>query len=223
MHRLISYIAFLMLCCPLNAAAQQTLHVLTVREYSTQIKTDPNKRLIEISKAIPGIQLDIKYATTDNFMHRAMYKQARAFARAPVVAALKQIQAELKLKGLGLKIYDGYRPYAVTVDFFKMSPDTNFVANPKHGSKHNRGCAVDLSLINLKTGKELNMPTSFDSFSRKAAANYPDLSADQLQNRELLKTVMEAHGFKQLKTEWWHFDFNGWQQFELLDVPFNSL
>jgi D-alanyl-D-alanine dipeptidase len=97
------------------------------------------------------------------------------------------------------------------------------VANPKYGSKHNRGCAIDLSIINLKTGKELNMPTPFDSFSRKAAADYADLSAEQLQNRELLKTVMEAHNFKQLKTEWWHFDYNGWQQYELLDVPFAKL
>jgi D-alanyl-D-alanine dipeptidase len=223
MKKITLSIALLMLCCSIRIVAQQKPHVLTVADYTVQLKTEPNKRLVEISKVIPGIQLDIKYATTDNFMHRAMYNQPRAFARAPVAEALKQVQAELKTKGLGLKIYDAYRPYAVTVDFFKMTPDTNFVANPKYGSKHNRGCAIDLSVIDLKTGKELNMPTPFDSFSRKAAAAYTDLPANQLQNRALLKAVMEAHGFTELKTEWWHFDFNGWQQYELLDVPFAKL
>ena len=223
MQRTTLAFCFFLLCTHFAANAQQQPHVLSERQYITQIKTPPDKRLIDISKAIPGIKLDIKYATKDNFMHRAMYNQARAFARAPVVEALKQVQAQLKQQGLGLKIYDAYRPYAVTVAFFKMTPDTNFVANPKLGSKHNRGCAIDLSIINLKTGKELDMPTPFDSFSRKAASAYADLPANQIQNRELLKSIMQLHGFTALKTEWWHFDFNGWQQYELLDVPFESL
>src|SRR5882757_9601261 len=116
MRRLLN-MALLMLCGFTRAAAQHQPHVLTVQDYTTQIKTMPDKRLVEISKAIPGIKLAIKYATKDNFMHRAMYTQARAFGRAPVVEALKQVQTELKLRGLGLKIYDAYRPYAVTVDF----------------------------------------------------------------------------------------------------------
>lgn len=223
MQRIALILFSFLLCVQLASVAQQKPNVLSEQQYITQIKTSPDKRLVEISKAIPGIKLDIKYATKDNFMHRAMYSQARAFARAPVVEALKQVQAELKLQGLGLKIYDAYRPYAVTVAFFKMTPDTNFVANPKLGSKHNRGCAIDLSIISLKTGKELDMPTPFDSFSRKAASAYADLPANQIQNRELLKVVMQSHGFKALKTEWWHFDFNGWQKYELLDVPFGSL
>lgn len=206
-----------------NVPAQHKPHILSVQDYTRQIKTAPDKRLVEIGKVVPGIKLDIKYATTDNFMHRAMYAQARAFARAPVAEALKQVQADLKAKGLGLKIYDAYRPYAVTVDFYKMTPDTNFVADPRYGSKHNRGCAIDLSIINLKTGRELNMPTPFDSFSHKAASDYAGLPPEQLQNRELLKAVMEAHGFKALRTEWWHFDFTGWQGYELLDVPFGLL
>lgn len=219
------YIPSLLFCIlAFNAIAQQHKpHVLSVQDYNQQIKIVPDKRLVELVKVVPGIKLDIKYATTDNFMHRVMYAQARAFARAPVAEALKQVQAELKQKGLGLKIYDAYRPYAVTVDFYKMTPDTNFVADPKYGSKHNRGCAIDLSIIDLKTGKELNMPTPFDSFSRKAASDYDGLPPEQLQNRELLKSIMEAHGFKALRTEWWHFDFNGWQGYELLDVPFGSL
>lgn len=221
MHRFILFIA--LATFTVCVSAQKAPNVLSIKQYATQIKAHPEKRLVELTKVIPGLKLDIKYATKDNFMHRAMYRQARAFARAPVAEALKQVQADLKQKGLALKIYDGYRPYAVTVDFFKFTPDTNFVAKPRRGSIHNRGCAIDLSLIDLKTGKELNMPTPFDSFSRKAASNYPDLSAEQIKNRELLKTVMQAHGFDELKTEWWHFDFIGWKQYELLDVPFEKL
>lgn len=216
----------IILCCPFSALAQDyraVLHIVDLRAYQRQIKTDPDKRLIEIKKEIPGIVLDIRYATTNNFMHRVMYSQARAFARAPVVKALQEVEVELNKQGLGLKIYDAYRPYTVTVAFFKMAHDTNFVASPKHGSHHNRGCAIDLSVIDLKTGRELEMPTPFDSFSVKAAANYPALPAIQLANRELLKSAMQAHGFKVLPTEWWHFDFIGWEHYELLDIPFSGL
>jgi D-alanyl-D-alanine dipeptidase len=152
-----------------------------------------------------------------------MYPQARAFARLPVVMALKQVQDELKTQGLALKIYDAYRPYAITVKFYETARDTNFVADPRKGSKHNRGCAIDLSVIDLKTGKELDMPTGFDSFSKKAAANYPDLTPKQIENRELLKNAMQAHGFRVIATEWWHYDFNGWSKFPLLDIPFSAI
>jgi len=191
--------------------------------YYRQLKANPNKRLVEIKKYIPGIVLDIRYATTNNFTHHIMYSQARAFARLPVVLALQQVEAELKTKGLGLKIYDAYRPYSVTVKFYEVTPDTNFVADPRKGSKHNRGCAVDLRIIDLKTGKEIDMPTGFDSFSKKAGANYANLPKQQIDDRELLKSTMQAHGFKVIATEWWHYDFNGWQNYELLDVPFSAL
>ena len=191
--------------------------------YRAEVKADPNKRLVEIKKIIPQIQLDIRYATTNNFTHHIMYKQARAFARLPVVMALKDVEDELKTQGLGLKIYDAYRPYTVTAHFYEVTPDTNFVADPRKGSKHNRGCAIDLSLIDLKTGKELDMPTGFDSFSKKAAANYPDLPQAEIANRELLKSVMQKHGFHVIGTEWWHYDFNGWQNYSLLDIPFSDI
>lgn len=197
--------------------------VMGLQKYLSQIKAQPQLRLVEINKFIPGIVLDIRYATTNNFTHRRMYGQGRAFARLPVVMALKEVEADLKARGLGLKIYDAYRPYSVTEKFYEITPDTNFVADPRKGSKHNRGCAVDLSLIDLKTGKELDMPTGFDSFTRKAAANYPDLPQKELANRELLKSVMQAHGFTVIPTEWWHYDFNGWSSYPLLDVPFSAI
>ncbi|QEM13248.1 M15 family metallopeptidase [Mucilaginibacter rubeus] len=194
-----------------------------VARYKVQVKANPDKQLVEIKKYIPEIVLDLRYATNNNFMHRRMYTTAKAFARLPVVKALQQVEAELKTQGLGLKIYDAYRPYSVTVNFYEMAPDTNFVADPRKGSKHNRGCAIDLSLINLKTRKELDMPTGFDSFSRKAGANYMDLPARQISNRELLKTVMAKYGFKVISTEWWHYDFTGWPEYELLDIPVQAL
>jgi D-alanyl-D-alanine dipeptidase len=197
--------------------------VMGLKSYAEQIKANSNIRLVEINKYIPGIVLDIRYATSNNFMHRKMYKQARAFARLPVVMALKDVEEDLKTRGLGIKIYDAYRPYAVTVKFYEETPDTNFVADPRRGSKHNRGCAIDMSLIDLKTGKELDMPTGFDSFSKKAGANYPDLPKQEIANRELLKSVMAAHGFRVIATEWWHYDFNGWANYPLLDIPFSDI
>ena len=202
---------------------QYGLAVENIKQYREDVKHNPQDKLVEIKREVPRIQLDIRYATGNNFVHRPMYQSAKAYARLPVVLALKDVEADLQKKGLGLKIYDAYRPYSVTVKFYEMTPDTNFVADPRKGSKHNRGCAVDLSLINLKTGKELDMPTGFDSFSKAAAANYEGLSKQKTDNRELLKSVMQAHGFKVIGTEWWHYDFNGWQQYPLMDIPFSEL
>ena len=226
MRRLILLFVVVISC--LQAPAQNYKYIAAgkvsgVAAYRQQIKTQPDKQLIELKKLIPDIALDIRYATTNNFTHHRLYEQPRAFARKPVAEALKQIEATLKPMGLGLKIYDAYRPYAITVKFYEIAHDTNFVADPRKGSRHNRGCAIDLTLINLKTGKELEMPTGFDSFSPKAAADYAKLTPLQLHNREILRKVMETHGFKIYRTEWWHYDFNGWQNYELLDIPFTDL
>ncbi|MDR6942244.1 M15 family metallopeptidase [Mucilaginibacter pocheonensis] len=221
-------IALFFIITAINVKAQHykyidSTKVSGIARYKRQIKANPDKQLVEIKKYIPAIVLDIRYATTNNFMHRRMYAQPKAYARLPVVKALQLIEADLQTRGLGLKIYDAYRPYSVTVKFYEMASDTNFVADPRKGSKHNRGCAIDLSLIDLKTDKELDMPTGFDSFSKKAAANYPAITRQQFENRELLKTIMQSHGFTVLNTEWWHYDFNGWANYELLDIPFSAL
>ncbi|HWW43045.1 M15 family metallopeptidase [Pedobacter sp.] len=191
--------------------------------YKNSCRQNPDKQLIELKKAIPDLQLDIRYATKNNFMKQIMYPQARAFARKPVVQQLQKVQDELRKKGLGLRIYDAYRPYAITVAFYQKASDKHFVANPTKGSRHNRGCAIDLSLINLKTGKELPMPTPYDSFAPQAAADYAELPVSVIRNRNLLIRTMQAHGFRVLKNEWWHYDFVGWQNYELLDIPFKDL
>jgi D-alanyl-D-alanine dipeptidase len=191
--------------------------------YKKSVELDKNKQLIEIKKRIPTIKLDIRYAGKNNFAKQAVYKQARAFARLPVVDALENVQDELKKSGYGLKIFDGYRPYSVTVKFFAIASDKSFVANPKDGSRHNRGCAIDLTLIDLRTGRDLEMPTSYDSFAVEAASDFNNLPAKIIQNRKLLRDTMEKHGFRVLNNEWWHFDFIGWQNYDLIDIAFEDL
>lgn len=193
------------------------------KSYKDAIKTDPNNELVEIVKAIPSIKLDIRYATTNNFMKAKMYKQARAFARKPVVQELKKIQAELNKQGYGLKIFDAYRPYTVTLLFYEKASDKNFVANPNKGSKHNRGCALDLTIVYLKTGKDVEMPTPYDSFTPQASPHFSDLPTNIKKNRDFLITTMQNHGFKVINTEWWHYDFNGWPNYDLMDIPFEKL
>ncbi|WP_129716991.1 M15 family metallopeptidase [Pedobacter sp. SYP-B3415] len=211
-------------CAQKNAQNPYGLKIINnYISYQASVKENPDNRLVEIKKAVPSIRLDIRYATKNNFMNRVMYSQPRAFARKPVVEQLKNVQAALRKQGLGLKIYDAYRPYAVTLDFFRQAADKDFVANPNKGSKHNRGCAVDLTLVSLKTGKELPMPTPFDSFKPEAAARYANLTPAVKKNRDLLISVMQRHGFRVIYNEWWHFDFNGWQNYSLMDIPFEKL
>ncbi|MBE5317907.1 M15 family metallopeptidase [Pedobacter sp. MR2016-19] len=206
-----------------SLAIKKLVVVSSYNQYLASVKSNPNSELVEIKKAIPTIKLDIRYATRNNFMQQVMYRQARAFARKPVVESLKKIQKELNKKGYGLKIFDGYRPYAITVEFYKKASDKNFVANPAKGSKHNRGCAVDLTLINLKTGKELVMPTPYDSFSAAAAAKYENVSPEARKNRDFLIAIMAKYQMNVLENEWWHYDFSGWRSYDLMDIPFEKL
>ena len=150
-------------CAQQNAQNKYGLKVVNdYKTYKADVAKNPDLELVDIKKAIPSIVLDIRYATKNNFMQQVMYKQARAFARKPVVEKLKLIQAALKKDGYGLKIYDGYRPYAVTISFYEKASDKNFVANPAKGSKHNRGCAVDLSIIDLIKEFPIMISTAFE-------------------------------------------------------------
>lgn len=211
-------------CAQKNAQNPYGLKVISdYKSYKADFKRNPNNELIDIKKAIPSIVLDIRYATKNNFMQQVMYKQARAFARKPVVEQLKKIQSILKKKGYGLKIFDAYRPYEITLAFWEKASDKNFVANPAKGSKHNRGCAVDLTIIDLKTGKDVPMPTPYDSFEAAAAPHYDKLPAEIIANRDFLIATMQSNGFKVIYNEWWHFDFNGWQNYDLMDIAFEEL
>lgn len=196
---------------------------VTYEGYASSVRTNPEKALIDLEKFIPGIVLDIRYATTNNFTGEVIYDVAKAYARKPVAEALLRVQKDLSQQGLGIKIFDAYRPYRATVKFYEVYRDTTYVASPYRGSRHNRGCAIDMTLINTSTGQELKMPTGYDAFTRAA---WPSTAvADSLirKNRQMLIAVMEKHGFRVNSSEWWHFDFIGWREFEVLDIDFSEL
>jgi zinc D-Ala-D-Ala dipeptidase len=199
------------------------LRATTFDDYVASVKVNPEKELIDLEKFIPSIVLDIRYATSNNFTGEKIYTLAKAYARKPVAESLKKIQADLKPQGLGIKIFDAYRPYKATVKFYEVYGDTTYVASPYKGSRHNRGCALDLTLIDLKTRKELKMPTGYDSFSKDAWPTTPVKDPDARKNRTLLINAMERHGFRVNSSEWWHFDFIGWKKFEVMDIDFEEL
>lgn len=182
----------------------------------------PNNLLVEVVKEIPSIVLDIRYFTTNNFTKQRLYASGRCFLLRPVVEKLKKVQTELAAKDLGLKIWDGYRPLHIQYKLWEIEPDERFVANPKTGSNHNRGAAVDITIVEAH-GQELDMPTDFDEFNEKASANYNDLTKTQIQNRELLKSVMARHGLIQNPFEWWHFDDAQANSFPILDIDIEAL
>lgn len=187
------------------------------------IQKDPNKALVRIKDFVPNIALDIKYATTQNVFYTQLYKKPAALVRLPVAKALAAVQKDLNELGYSLKIYDAYRPYSVTCQMFEMLPDTLYMGLPWQGSKHNRGIALDLTLIDLKTKKELKMPTPFDALVYAAHPEFKKLPEEVIKNRELLKTVMKKHGFKVDPMEWWHFNYVSNTVFELLDIPFKKI
>ena len=177
-----------------------------VADYRLTVAKDSAKRLINVSAAIPGIFLDLRYNSHHNFTQKKLYQKANStYLRLPAANALQLVQKELNEKGLGIKIWDAYRPYAATELMWELVKDERYTANPAKGSGHNRGLAVDLTLVELKSGKELNMGTGFDNFSDTAHHDFKSLPQEVLTNRDLLKTIMSKHGFKALETEWWHY------------------
>jgi D-alanyl-D-alanine dipeptidase len=209
-----------------QAVSAQNKYGLKATDYNAyleSVKSNPQKQLVDLEKYIPALVLDIRYATTNNFTHEKIYNLAKAYARKPVADALLKIQSELRQQGLGIKIFDAYRPYKATVKFYEVYHDTTYVASPYRGSRHNRGCALDLTVIDLKTGRELRMPTEYDSFRKEAWPTTPVTDPEIKKNRAMLIAVMEKYGFKVNSSEWWHYDFKGWKNFEVLDIDFEEL
>ena len=186
-------------------------------------KSAGDERLLPLSSYIPGLITDFKYATTENFTKRRLYKNPAAYGRQLLAKNLEEVQKELKISGLGIKVWDAYRPYSVTKKMWEMVPDERYAANPANGSGHNRGAAIDLTLVDLRTGQELPMPTAFDNFTEKAHQDYQDLPEEVKKNRALLRSIMEKHGFVALETEWWHYSLPDARRFDLLDIPFRVL
>ena len=179
-------------------------------------------RLVDIRTVNRNIRLDIRYATTNNFLKRKLYPISKCALRSSVAQKLALVQTDLEKIGLGLKVYDCYRPFSVTKQMWEVMPDPRYVANPARGSRHNRGAAIDLTLVD-RTGKELEMPTPYDDFTEKAHADYQGGSAQSRKNRQVLKDAMKKHGFIGITTEWWHFDSEDWQKFAILDVSLGAI
>ena len=178
--------------------------------------------LVDIQKINPRIIVEIKYATEDNFTGKKLYDVPKCFLRKFVALKLDSVQRELEKVGLGLKVWDCYRPLSVQKILWSIVPDERYVANPAKGSRHNRGCAVDLTLVD-SLGNELPMPTKYDDFTEKAHRDYYNLPDTVIKNRKILEDVMKKYGFIPLPTEWWHFDAQGWENFSILDIPLKEL
>lgn len=181
--------------------------------------------LVELIRLDSSIHLDIRYATNDNLVGRPVYQEARAFLQRPAAEALVKANSELKLLGYGLLIFDGYRPWSVTKLFWDITPEENkkFVANPKSGSRHNRGCAIDLSLYNLMTGAEIQMTGAYDEMTERSYPDYNGGTPEQRRMRDLLRNRMEANGFKVYDYEWWHFDYNDWKSYRIENIQFAEI
>jgi D-alanyl-D-alanine dipeptidase len=184
-----------------------------------------NADLVELVSLDPTIRLDVRYAGTDNFMGVPLYSSARAFLQRPAAEALAEAHRKLRARGYGLLIHDGYRPWYVTRMFWEATPDSLrvFVADPSRGSRHNRGCAVDLTLYDLATGNPVEMPGVYDEMSPRSYPAYPGGTTRQRALRELLRSAMEAEGFAVYEAEWWHFDYRDWQQYRIGNQTFEEL
>lgn len=181
--------------------------------------------LVELVKLDSTIKLDIRYATSNNLAGKPVYSEARAFLQRPAAIALVNANHELRALGYGLLIFDGYRPWSVTKLFWDITSEENkkFVAAPKKGSKHNRGCAVDLSLYDLASGKEIEMTGAYDEMTERSYPNYTGGTDQQRKMRDLLRSKMEENGFIVYDYEWWHFDYKDWPSYRITDVPFSKI
>jgi D-alanyl-D-alanine dipeptidase len=181
--------------------------------------------LVELKRLDKTIKLDVRYATANNFAGRAVYKEARAFLQRPAAEALVRASRALHEKGYGLAVFDGYRPWFVTKLFWDITPSDKkqFVADPSKGSRHNRGCAVDLTLYDLKTGREVSMPGEFDEMSERSHVNYAGGTPEQRRLRDTLRAAMEAEGFAVYEPEWWHYDYKDWRQYSILNLSFSDI
>jgi D-alanyl-D-alanine dipeptidase len=206
---------------PVSELRAEALHVAPPKEAGPFRKPD----LVELTSLDPGFHLDIRYAQSNNFLSTPVYTQARAFMQRPAAEALQRALKKLQPLGYGLLIHDSYRPWYVTKIFWDATPpaDHNFVADPQKGSKHNRGCAVDLTLYDLATGQAIDMPGLYDEMSPRSFPTFPGGTSLQRWHRDLLRKAIESEGFTVDGNEWWHFDYKDWKQYPILSVPFEDL
>jgi D-alanyl-D-alanine dipeptidase len=186
--------------------------------YAKMIKADSDNVLLDMRRILPSARFDVTYAGTNNFLKRKIYPTADLFMRAPAARALVKVSEILRKKGFGLLLFDGYRPYSVTELFYEEIKDTTFVADPRKGSKHNRGMAIDLTMTYLKTGQPVQMPSGYDEASERAYHNYNGGDPSALKNRAILRDAMLQAGFQIFVYEWWHYDYRGWESCITYDI-----
>ena len=174
--------------------------------------------LVDVTTLAPRLRLDIRYATPRNFTHPTLYEHARCLLHEPVARRLADVERELAERGLGLVVYDCYRPLSVQKKMWALVPDERYVSDPAKGSRHNRGAAVDVGLVDAR-GRALPMPSGYDEFTERAHRDWAGGSEAERTNRALLEDVMKRHGFVGLPTEWWHFDAVEWQTYPIADEP----
>jgi D-alanyl-D-alanine dipeptidase len=216
-----------------QAAVRRTVHADPVAlrrralAATPPVETGPHlpNDLVDLTSIDPGIRIDIRYAGSNNFMGIPLYERAAAFMQRPAAEALGRAQKTLAAKGYGLTIHDAYRPWFVTWMFWEATPpeDHAFVADPAQGSRHNRGCAVDLTLYDLKTGKVVEMPGRYDELSRRSYSSFVGGTTRQRALRDLLRDAMVAEGFEIYPEEWWHFDFKDWRRYGIGTRTFTEL
>ena len=209
----------------MGALAQPKPIISTFQDYKRSVKLNGKNKLVNLQKIIPNVIFDLRYNTADNFTKTKLYKFAiTSFLRTDVAASLLLVQEALNKDGLGLKIFDAYRPYSATKLMWEIVHDERYVANPVYGSGHNRGIAIDVTIVNLQTAKELNMGTAFDNFTDSAHHTFTkNLPPEVVMNRTLLKSAMEKFGFRSLETEWWHYSFISSEKYDVMDMDFKSL
>jgi D-alanyl-D-alanine dipeptidase len=197
------------------------LRALPPEETGEFLETD----LVEVVSLDPSLRLDVRYAGSDNFLRVPVYPEARVFLQRPAAEAVVRVNRALQAHGYGLLLFDGYRPWYVTWLFWEATPaeKRNFVADPATGSRHNRGCAIDLSLYDLQTGLEVPMPSGYDEFSERAHPDYAGGTPEQRAARDLLRAAMEAEGFTVNDDEWWHYDCRDWQKYRIGNAYFKDL
>ncbi len=206
---------------PIEVIRQEALHSSPPKESGDFLPSD----LVELITLDNTMKLDIRYATTDNFLGTQMYTQARAFLQRPAAEAALRAHRKLGEQGYGLLIFDGYRPWYVTYIFRAATPREyhSYVADPAKGSKHNRGCAVDLTIYDRKTGKPVPMPSGYDEFTPRAHPGFAGGTATERANRDLLRRTMEAEGFTVDAGEWWHYDYKDWRRYRIGNIPFEKI
>lgn len=212
----------------LKGRAQTTSYnfpvIRTISGYYQATSKAPNGKLVLLNKYIPKMKSKVYYATAANFTHQILYPQVAVYSSLDMALRLQKAANILKKKGLGICVFDAYRPFSITEKMWKIVPDNRYAANPSHGgSYHNRGAAVDLTLYDLTTGDTLSMPTGFDNFTEKAHGDYMHLSDKEIEHRTLLTQTMQSVGLIPLSTEWWHFSLPNGKKYPVLDIPFSEL